>query len=513
MSRFSLAQFGLVVFQAHIYVKDVFITHAYQQPTPHALCFTRSVTMDKEDVRNLWSGNRHDKSTVAYETAIRDAIQYVFDQKYNNSYTYTDSNTDSDMDIDKASTVVLSDDDDDKMSNDVHMQGSGSSDDDDDNNDTMLLMKIQYSDDEEKSMSVNGEDPTKNTIGLTNTTRIPPRLPSRECIRWIKPDVMSRACGESTAPSVPIQCLQCTAYQAHTKAAAETYRKTLNSYTKTVSELILGVKTLIERYPELRVDSSDERVYYMIQAALGRNNLVQEMVRLAAVAHIPHNNVDVVQIANIHEALNVCHSDKDALRMILSRYADLYVNYIRVWRDMCSRVVGDLTTLDFIELTGLRPGVSDGEPWSEAIAYICRIEEKLRGLSPDDMSHECSQRLCKLKRRLSHCTILKSDVSFSKKPITVHEPAREIEEVRDILDTHSSRWCWDVHMTELYMDIRSDLTILATLIDVGRMAITTLLHDRSVLVSRLRSVTRDLSSAELALREIKSQRNSSVFFN
>lgn len=438
---------------------------------------------------SLWPGTGHCavKTPAEYEAAIKNAILYVFDS------TAVD---DAPMDVDQESVEHA-----DKEANEVQMQSNHDSESDEGDNPTAEL-QLQYSDDEE--MSVNGDQDGQPGVSEVSTV-----LPRREGIRW--PNTRSCVCGRLDAAATGVTaCLKCAAYEAHNKAAAETYRTTLSSYTKTVSELMCGVKTIIERYPELRADSSDERVHYIVQAALGRNGLVQEMVRLSAAGRIPRAKPDdVTQTtdAYVHEALDARYTDRDALRMILGRYADLYVRYIQVWRDMCARVAGELTVLEFIDLTADRPGVSEDEaPWSEALAYIARTEAKLRGLGPADVRDECLCRLSALKRTLSYCNAQKTGFGNDDRAI-------EIDEVRDILDAQSKRWCWDAHMTELYMDVRGDLTILATLVGMGRLAVTTLVHEREVLVSRLRRLTKDLGSAELALREAKSQtgRSSRVF--
>lgn len=118
------------------------------------------------------------------------------------------------------------------------------------------------------------------------------------------------------------RCMRCEAYDAHCKSAAENYRRILTSYTKTVSELMIGFKKVLERYPELRVDSSDDHLHYMVQAALGCNNLVQEMVRLAAKRQV-QEAVDNT-IVSVHKALNMCYTDSEALRMILQHYINLH---------------------------------------------------------------------------------------------------------------------------------------------------------------------------------------------
>lgn len=386
---------------------------------------------------------------------------------------------------------------------DVYMDSE--SDSEGERKDTRLFLTIKYSDDEEESMSVNGEQRVPVTTDVRDDG-LATRLPRREHVRWQKPRLHVRH--ERYRAETNARCSNCEAYEAHNKAAAETYRRTLSSYTKTVSELMLGLKTLVERYPELRADSSDERVYYMVQAALGRNNLVQEMIRLAATCRRSRTESECHRvapdaIADVHEALNVCYTDGEALRMILARYTDLYVKYIQVWREMCNRVSDNLTVLDFIELTEDRPGVRRGAPLSEAVAYASRIQANVNKLLPDDVSQQCVASLSTLKHKLSRYDRRDSVLSSTRESMT------EIADVRDVLDARSPGWGWDAHMTELYMDVRSDLTVLETLVGVGRLSVATLLHDRSMLISRLRKLNRDLGSAELALREVKSQGGSS----
>lgn len=116
---------------------------------------------------------------------------------------------------------------------------------------------------------------------------------------------------------------------------------------------------------------------------------------------------------------------------------------------------------------------------------------------PDDVSYKCAASLKALKRRLSRCDCCDSFLG---------ESATEIEDVRSALDARAPRWGWETRMTELYMNVRSDLAVLETLVGVGQLSVTTLLHNRSMLVSRLRKLIRDLGSAELAVRKTKSQR-------
>lgn len=252
--------------------------------------------------------------------------------------------------------------------------------------------------------------------------------------------------------------MRCEAYDAHCKSAAEKYRRVLLSYTKTVSELMIGFKKVLERYPELRVDLSDDNIHYMVQAALGRSNLVQEMIRLAAKRQIREavvrTDLDLEvksnhAIVSVHEALNTCYTDGEALRMILQRYTDLYVRYIEVWRDMSSKVSRDITVLEFVNVTQDRPGVSNGEPWSEAKAYVARILDKVGSITPRAVGETCAHALKKIDYNLST-----TPTDFEKRKGVV---VATIEDIRDRLDKSSQIWNWDLYMNDLYFNTRSDL--------------------------------------------------------
>lgn len=124
-----------------------------------------------------------------------------------------------------------------------------------------------------------------------------------------------------------------------------------------VSELMTGFKKVLERYPELRFDSSNDHLHYMVQAALGRNNLVQEMVRLVSKRHAgeairnytgeERAKCDQAIVA-VHEALNTCYTNTEALR--------------------------------FVNLT--QDVSPDGEPWSEAKAYVACMLDKVGSVNP-----------------------------------------------------------------------------------------------------------------------------------
>lgn len=139
----------------------------------------------------------------------------------------------------------------------------------------------------EESMSIHPEDADLfeegNGFEETETGSVPYWR-----VKWTsekEPLSSERSRGNARSKSAQRRCLRCEAYDVHCKSAAENYHRILTSYTKTVSELMIGFKKVLEKYPELRVDSSDEHLHYMVQSALGRNNLVQEMVRLSTMRH------------------------------------------------------------------------------------------------------------------------------------------------------------------------------------------------------------------------------------
>lgn len=304
------------------------------------------------------------------------------------------------------------------------------------------------------------------------------------------------------------RCLRCEAYDAHCKSAAENYRRTLSGYTKTVSELMLGFKTVLERYPELRVDTGDERLHFMVQAALGRNNLVREMVRLAAkrgqeraLAELSgvRSGGDVCScarersvVATVCEALKSCYSDGDALRMILERYADLYVRYMEVWRNMCAKISKDVSAMEFVELTRDRPGVSHDEPWGEANAYVARMLTKVASLVPRCVGEACARSLRTLSANISH-----APQDFESRNRLLSNSLGDVRERLD--DAGSKKWSWDSNMNDLYFDIRSDLAVLESLIGVGEISVKSLLYERSLLISQLRKLVRNEGASELRL--------------
>lgn len=335
-------------------------------------------------------------------------------------------------------------------------------------------------------------------------------LPSWRVTKWTTQDLdsekTSRGAHEGQSARSKRRCMRCEAYDAHCKSAAENYRRILNSYTKTVSQLMIGFKKVLERYPELRVDSSDDHLHYMVQAALGRNNLVQEMVRLAAkrqareaVKTEPDEEEAKCDhaIISLHDALNTCYTDSEALRMILQRYTNLYVRYIEVWKEMCSKVSRDITVMEFMNLTQDRPGVSHGEPWSEAKAYVARMLDKVGSITPRAVGEACARVLKNIDFNLSS-----APTDFDKRKGVIDAA---IEDIRSHLDSSSQKWSWDSCMNDLYFDIRSDLTVLEALVGVGEISVKTLLYDRSMLVLQVRKMTRNEGSLELQVAQTRSK--------
>lgn len=64
---------------------------------------------------------------------------------------------------------------------------------------------------------------------------------------------------------------------------------------------------------------------------------------------------------------------------------------------------------------------------------------------------------------------------------------------------------WDSHMNDIYLDVRSDLTVLDTLVGVGEISVKTLLQERSMLISQLRKLMRNQGALEWQLSQIGSK--------
>lgn len=372
----------------------------------------------------------------------------------------------------------------------------GSSDDEDDDDDMSSVDTYAGSPINRTKMVVFDDSDSDGTMSVSHGSLHCPPVRSKdtdgviewEPVRWQPVDSQDAWSNRrpSRSQSGESPCMRCKAYDTHCKSAAENYKRTLDNYTKTVAQLMAGFKTVIERYPELKVDCSDERLYYMVQAALGRNNLVRQMVQMAATSALRARNLQPEsgkgELVAVHEALSTCYSDGDAARLILDRYADLHVQYTQCWRDMCAKISRDITVMEFVTLTGNRPGATHGEPWCEARAYIQRVKFRLRGLAPRTLADSCSDKLNDLDDIL---TRVPRDPTVSKGAASLL-----VETLRHKLDLESERCASDSHMTDLILDIRSDLTILDTLVGIGALSAKTLLHERHLLVCQLRKLHR-----------------------
>lgn len=122
--------------------------------------------------------------------------------------------------------------------------------------------------DSEETMSIANSDSEEDDYGNDRSYhRGKYDLSSWRQMKWSTDAERDRNDSRGRARKPKQRCLRCEAYDAHCKSAADNYRRTLTSYTKTVSELMLGFKRVLERYPELKSDPSDDRVHYMVQAA------------------------------------------------------------------------------------------------------------------------------------------------------------------------------------------------------------------------------------------------------
>ena len=378
---------------------------------------------------------------------------------------------------------------------DATSMGSDSSGDDDLRRDPLRVIRFEH-DDSEDSMSIHCSDPEGDHREEDETAPVVVRYLQARNATVVDPD-RNIPRGERVDREIP-NCVRCETYDAHCRSAAEKYRRVLTSYTRTVSELMIGFKKVLDRYPELRVDSSDDHLHYMVQAALGRNNLVQAMVRLAAKRQMrevvqtePRQGDD--RCVSVREALNVCYTDAEAIRMLLERYTDLYVRYVEVWREMSSKVSRDITVMEFVNLTQDRPGVSYGEPWSEAKAYVSRMLDKVGHVTPAAVAEACTRALKTIDRILSS-----APANFEQHSGVVDTA---IGDIRNCLDGSLTSWA----MNDLSFDIRSDLTVLEALVGVGNISVKTLLYERSMLVSQVRKMTRNAGSLELQVAQTRSE--------
>ena len=312
--------------------------------------------------------------------------------------------------------------------------------------------------------------------------------------------------------SCAARCVRCEAYDAHCKKAAENYRRVLGKYTKTVSELMVGFRSVLDRYPDLKTDCADERVHYIVEAALGRKNLIQEMIKInAKEREIARRDLQEpgarsqgsrdrdaaaapsCGIVEMQEALRACYSDSEAVRLLLGRYSELFVRYVQVWQGMCAKITRELSLAEFMDLTRGRPGATkDGEPWLLAQTFLSRMIHKAKSLSPRTFANACRDTMSKLSADLT--VVPTANFIAFKDRID-----RQVAQIRTLLDDNgTSGWQWDAFVTDLYLDIRSDLAVVETLVDVGELSAKTLLYERSMLVTKMKQLT--LNEATLQTR-------------
>lgn len=115
---------------------------------------------------------------------------------------------------------------------------------------------------------------------------------------------------------------------------------------------------------------------------------------------------------------------------------------------------------------------------------VSRIVQKIQKLNPQDVSAQCLNILTDIDSTLMH-TITKTG--------SVDACATEdhVTSLLEVLDAQFEKWGWDMYMSKLYLEIRSDLTVLEMLVGIGQLSIKTLLYERQVLVSELRKANRN----------------------
>lgn len=133
---------------------------------------------------------------------------------------------------------------------------------------------------------------------------------------------------------------------------------------------------------------------------------------------------------------------------------------------------------------------------------MARILDKVESINPRAVGEACSRSLKNIDINLSS-----APTDFDKRKGVV---GAAIEDIRSRLDNCSRKWSWDSYMNDLYFDIRSDLTVLEVLVGVGEISVKTLLHDRSMLVSHVRKLTRSEGSLELQVAQTRSKLRESV---
>lgn len=79
-------------------------------------------------------------------------------------------------------------------------------------------------------------------------------------------------------------------------------------------------------------------------------------------------------------------TNSELVRKILQSYTNLCMQYIKVWTEKCLKVFKDITVMEFVGLKD-RPGMTNGEPWSEGKAYVARILDKVGPIVPRRSLH------------------------------------------------------------------------------------------------------------------------------
>ena len=293
--------------------------------------------------------------------------------------------------------------------------------------------------------------------------------------------------------SVPKECLKCEAYARQCNIAAEQYERTLMRYTDVVRELITGFTSVMTYFPTLKTDHrGDKHLKYIIEAVLGRNDFIADILALAARKRANSTygaeSVEDRVMLSMTDALNSHFTDSEALRHTLRLYQTLYIHYIKVWREMSSRVHCDLPLIEFVRLTGSRPGVEGAEPWSEALSYAARMEEKMKVMVPRTIRDQCLADLRAIKPLL-----IVVPMGY-KLQVPVRDAMVSLETIRLRLENHAPHWASDLQQTNLYLDVLADLTLMSDLISLGEISIKSLVYERRMLVAVVRKLSRDVYS-------------------
>ncbi|MEQ2190072.1 hypothetical protein GOODEAATRI_031891, partial [Goodea atripinnis] len=117
---------------------------------------------------------------------------------------------------------------------------------------------------------------------------------------------------------------------------------------------------------------------------------------------------------------------------ILQHYVDLYIHYMKVWRDMCSKVTSKITLVEFTNFMLERSGVTGGEPWSEARAYVSRLSEKVSCLISRAVGQSCEHLLTNIDLCVTIAKVSQSkNMNCSTRPCTTPSPCHSSGRSRD----------------------------------------------------------------------------------